>query len=214
MRCSSSWECRPNAGAVPPRSIGRHPDVQRAPSDKSCAGSPIKRGVRAHRCYPHPRAGMTGERSKVTQSDDLVATDRGNTRQQACTRRAIEGRVSSTCSWRVCVSFVLAMSVFTVARSGLARTIVQPPLLQAAADPEPPSLWRSEWPEFRTSCVVRTLARSDAKVVLAGAAGCGHVRWTNESPKLALVWAPLFTPHHARPYSTHRARPNLQTTGK
>jgi membrane-associated phospholipid phosphatase len=79
--------------------------------------------------------------------------------------------VDSKYLWRVCFCLIVATPVITGARSGLAQTqLRQPPLLQAAVEPEPPSLWRKEWPEFRTSEGVATLAAGVATglIVLFG----------------------------------------------
>ena len=67
----------------------------------------------------------------------------------------------------------LAAILFTVAsaRPALAQTNpVSPPLLMPPKEPEKPSLWRKEWPEFRTSEGVTTIAAglATAAIVLIG----------------------------------------------
>ena len=76
--------------------------------------------------------------------------------------------------WRVCSSFLVASLLLGFARLSFAQSPlsqpVQPPLLEAAVEPDPPSLWHKEWPEFRTSEGVATLAAGVATglIVLYG----------------------------------------------
>ena len=80
-------------------------------------------------------------------------------------------------AWHV-YSFVIFACSLLVARVSGAQTLpmAQPPLV-SALEPEPPSLWRQEWPEFRTSEGVLTLASGVATGLIVLYGPLEHPRW-------------------------------------